>query len=163
MTGLQKPEAERQPNEIGVINKTIEGLQIMNNRRVESAREKFLKNCSGLSITEIAAIYGEFENQEPVLLSSDNWFINHNNLDSIFRCTNNPDYRALPAQVNHEVIKKCCASWKSYFTALKTYKKILLHLLGNQKYLDIGKVYIPKLYSQTRHVGFTTMRMESNT
>lgn len=133
MTGLQKPEEERQPNEVEVINKTIEGLRIMNNRRISSAREKFLKNCSGLSITEIAAIYGEFENQEPSLPSSDNWFLDYIDLNNILRCTNNPDYRALPAQVNGEIIKKCCASWKSYFAALREYKRNSSSFAGKPK------------------------------
>lgn len=133
MTGLQKPEKERQPNEVEVINKTIEGLRIMNNRRISSAREKFLKNCSGLSITEIAAIYGEFENQEPALPSSDNWFLKYNDLDGILKATDNPDYRALPAQVNQQVLKKCYISWKSYFAALKTYKKNPSDFAGKPK------------------------------
>ena len=128
MTGLQKPENERQPNEIEVINKTIEGLRIMNNRRISYAREKFLKNCSGLSITEICAIYGEFENKEPTLPSSDNCFLGYIDLNNILRCTNNPDYRALPAQVNSEILTGYCISGALFFciylNSLKTLPKI---------------------------------------
>lgn len=144
MTGLQKPENERQPNEVEIINKTIEGLRIMNNRHIISTREKFLKNCNGLSITEIAAIYGEFENQKPTLPSSDNWFLNYNDLDGILKATDNPDYRALPAQVSQQILKKCCFSWKSYFAALREYKKNQSSFTGKPKIPGYRK----GLYSQ---------------
>jgi putative transposase len=49
--------------------------------------------------------------------------INFGFLDAYFKCTDNPDYRALPAQVNQQIMKLIFQDWKSYFEGLKDYKK----------------------------------------
>jgi putative transposase len=49
--------------------------------------------------------------------------INFGFLDAYFKCTENPDYRALPAQVNQQIMKLVFQDWKSYFEGLKDYKK----------------------------------------
>jgi len=104
MTGMQKDKALRQPNEkevISLIEKYIAEANIIRKKTAERKKKeaKYLK-----------------------MPTSEKWFISYNLLESIFKLSNNIDYRALPAQVNQQVMRKCFADWKAYFEALKEYK-----------------------------------------
>ena len=54
-------------------------------------------------------------------------------LSSILTKENQDDYRALPAQTSQQVIKLVYKNWKSYFQAIKSYKKDKGRFLGCPK------------------------------
>jgi transposase, IS605 orfB family len=54
-------------------------------------------------------------------------------LSSILTKENQDDYRALPAQTSQQVIKLVYKNWKSYFQAIKSYKKDKSRFLGCPK------------------------------
>lgn len=52
-----------------------------------------------------------------------NKYLNYYQLNAIFLCSNNYDYRVLPVHSSQKAIKTCCEMWKSYFKAKKDYIK----------------------------------------
>ena len=52
-----------------------------------------------------------------------NKFISYYKLQPQFQNDNNPDYRALPANVSQQVMKLVNQNFKSFFSALKSYQK----------------------------------------
>lgn len=54
-------------------------------------------------------------------------------IDSQLAKENQPDFRALPAQVAQQTIKLVFKAWKSFFSALKSYKKDKSRFTGNPK------------------------------
>ena len=52
-----------------------------------------------------------------------NKFISYYKLQPQFQNDNNPDYRALPANVSQQVMKLVNQNFKSFFEALKSYQK----------------------------------------
>lgn len=46
---------------------------------------------------------------------------------------NQPDYRELPAQTSQQIVKQCFKNWKSYFAAIKEWKKNPSKFLGKPK------------------------------
>lgn len=49
--------------------------------------------------------------------------LNYDGLAKLFASTNQPDYRALPAKVSQQILKQVDLAFKSYFKALKSFKK----------------------------------------
>ena len=105
MTGIQKDKALRQPNEREVISLIEKHIAEANLIREKTAKRKKKKEVKYLKMP-----------------TSEKWFVSYDLLESIFKLSNNIDYRALPAQVNQQVMRKCFADWKGYFEALKVYK-----------------------------------------
>ena len=110
MTGIQKEDTDRQPNEKEVLSKIEEYLPLVNiikeNRKSQTRYE---------------------------MPTKEKWMLTYNLLDGIFKLSENVDYRALPAQVNQQVMKQCFADWKCYFKSLKEYKKNPSKFLGKPK------------------------------
>ena len=50
-------------------------------------------------------------------------WLTYKQLDYILKTTNDPAYRALPAQANQQILKRILRDYKSFFAALKVYKK----------------------------------------
>lgn len=63
----------------------------------------------------------------------DNWFLGYNKLEAVLKYSNNPDYRALPAQLAQQAIKDCIHDWNVYFATSKDYKKNPSKYLGKPK------------------------------
>ena len=110
MTGIQKEDADRQPNEKEVLSKIKEFLPLVN---------KIKENRNSQTRYEMP--------------TKDKWMITYNLLDGIFKLSDNEDYRNLPAQVNQQVMKQCFSDWKSYLKSLKEYKKNPSKFLGKPK------------------------------
>lgn len=53
----------------------------------------------------------------------DKTYVNYNALNRLFIDSNNPDYRALPAKISQQIMMLLDKNYKSYFKALKSYKK----------------------------------------
>ena len=70
--------------------------------------------------------------------------VSYSFLESFFKCSNNPDYRSLPGQVNQQVMKLVFQDWKSFFAANRDYQK------HPEKYL--GKPKMPRYKKQEKMV-----------
>ena len=110
MTGVQKEDADRQKNEKNVL----------------SIVETYLPKVN--KIKENRNSQTRYE-----MLTKEKWMLTYNLLDGIFKLSENEDYRALPAQVNQQVMKQCFLDWKSYLKSLKEYKKNPSKFLGIPK------------------------------
>ena len=113
MTGIQKEEVDRQPNEKEVLSKIEEYLPLVN------------------IIKENKKSQTRYE-----MPTKEKWMLTYNLLDGIFKLSENVDYRALPAQANQQVMKQCFLDWKSYLKSLKKYKKNPSKFLGRPKLPD---------------------------
>ena len=96
MTGIKKEPSKRQDNEINVLDNIEHSLPLMNSIRTKNPF---------------------------VMPTAEKWFLSYGFLDCLLKVNNNIDYYALPAQVNQQIMKRCCKNWKGYFKALKQYKK----------------------------------------
>lgn len=96
MTGIQKEPSKRQENEVDVLNNIEHSLPLMNSIRTKNPF---------------------------VMPTAEKWFLSYGFLDCLLKVNNNIDYYALPAQVNQQIMRRCVSNWKSYFKALKQYKK----------------------------------------
>ena len=106
MTGIKKKPSERQENEVNVLKNIEQTLPQMNAIRTNDKGKK-----QGKTVTEFT------------MPTEKKWFLSYNFLDCLLKVNNDADYRALPAQVNQQVMKRCVKNWKSYFSSLKQYKK----------------------------------------
>ena len=110
MTGIQKDDTDRQPNEKDVL----------------SIIETYLPKVNKIKESRKSQTRYEMPTKE-------NWMLTYNLLDGIFKLSENVNYRALPAQVNQQVMKQCFLDWKSYLKSLKQYKKNPSKFLGRPK------------------------------
>ena len=65
--------------------------------------------------------------------SKEQAFIPYGTLDAYFKGSKNPDYLALPGQVNQAVMQQVYSAWKGYFQSLKQYKANPSKFLGRPK------------------------------
>ena len=94
---------------------------------------------------EIYSLVNEVTNDTKFSPIERNSWLNYNQLDYIFKMTDNVDYRNLPSQVNQQTIKLALRDFKSYFESIKNYKK------NPQEYRGI-----PKLPRYKKKGGMTT-------
>ena len=83
---------------------------------------------------EIYSLVNEVTNDTKFSPIERNSWLNYNQLDYIFKMTDNVDYRNLPSQVNQQTIKLALRDFKSYFESIKNYKK------NPQEYRGIPKL-----------------------
>ena len=110
MTGIQKEDADRQKNEKNVL----------------SIVETYLPKVNKIKENRNSQTRYEMPTKEK-------WMLTYNLLDGIFKLSENEDYRALPAQVNQQVMKQCFLDWRNYLKSLKEYKKNPSKFLGKPK------------------------------
>ena len=126
-TGLKKDPDTRTANE----NEVLETVRI----GIEMANEKLLKDVDRLTkqLQKLPAddpartkIQKRIENKQknhPSMPTSDHWMLTYETLDAVMKNTKNPDYYAMPSQVNQQVLRKVLKDWKSYFEALTAYRQ----------------------------------------
>ena len=110
MTGIQKDDVDRQPNEkevLSIIKTYLPKVNKIKENRKSQTRYK--------------------------MPTKEKWMLTYNLLDGIFKLSDNEDYRSLPAQVNQQIMKHCFSDWKSYLKSLKEYKKNPSKFLGKPK------------------------------
>ena len=136
MTGIKKPESERQPNERKVLEMVEKHLPGYNKIKYNTyLRNKAKAAREGKSFTKKI-----HEVQYP---TPEHWFMNDNFIDAIMKLSDNPDYRNMPTQVSYEAIKECAHKWIEYFDNLKGYK------INPEKYS--GCPHIPKYRKGNMH------------
>lgn len=106
-----------------------------------------LENTTINNVLEVLKIY----NKE-LILDKDHRLLNFYFMDYYFKKTNNENYNSsLPKQSAQYVIKDACNSFKSWFKALRSYKRNPSKFTGKPKmpkYRKSGNIYTVKLTNQ---------------
>ena len=119
MTGIRKEEKDRTPNEKEVLETVCGMIPKINDIIKTPKHKKRSKKKKG--------------SKEIKLPTEDKWMLSYNTLDGIFKLSDDPDYRSLPANIAQNAIKECVNEWKGYFSSLKPYKKDPTLFLGLPK------------------------------
>lgn len=118
LTGLKKDAKNLTPNEreiIELINSTIP--------RLNQLKIDYQKKRLGKELLKPKEEQKEIkEAKEYTLLDKDNSFLSYELLEGILKLTNQPDYIALPGQVNQQVLRLLMRDYKSFFEAVKGYQ-----------------------------------------
>lgn len=148
-SGLSKSPEERTANEVEVLHNVFTGIQKANEDAVIRLEKKIRQAEYEEGLTGHAMMIKAMKKFKLFSYPTrENWMLSYYQLDAIFKCTNNPVYYALPAQVNQQAIKKTVSSWKGYFKSLNDWKK------DPSKYT--GKPHIPGyIREQTATAHFT--------
>lgn len=131
MTGLRKSPEERTHMETEVLHTVFTGIQKANEYKDEqeekaiSAAFQKVKSGELTGLKAHAYLKSRLDRcrkrfSYPTL---DNWFLSYEVLDAVLKHTGNTAYYSCTSQVNQQAIRKTVASWKSYFKALKDWKK----------------------------------------
>ena len=122
-TGIAKSPEERTHNETEVLHFVFTGIQKYNARKEELyVRDMWRARLTGGLRGYTAAMRAVRRAKPAAYPSRRNRMLSYEVLDAVFKFTDNPDYRRLPAQVNQAAMKKTFKDWKSYFSALKDWK-----------------------------------------
>ena len=122
-TGIAKSPEERTHNETEVLHFVFTGIQKYNARKEELyVRDMWKARLTGGLRGHTAAMRAVRRAKPAAYPSRENRMLSYEVLDAVFKFTDNPDYRRLPAQVNQAAMKKTFRDWKSYFSALKDWK-----------------------------------------
>ena len=143
MTGIKKPENERQQNEKDILKIVEETIPKVNERKQENLQKKLAKIAKeDISLEEKAKkIKKAHKEAEPFFIpTEDKWYMNYGVVEGVLRLSENKDYLALPSQVNQQCLQEIETNWTSYFNSLRDYNE------NPSKYL--GKPNLPK-YKKT--------------
>lgn len=122
-------------------------------RQLFTGLNKDKNDMSDLESTTIDNVLNVLKSySKKLVLNKDHRLVNYNFMDYYFKKTNNKNYNsALPKQSAQYVIKDACDSFKSWFKALRSYKKNPSKFMGKPKmpkYRKSGSIYIVKLTNQ---------------
>ncbi|MBK5252735.1 MAG: transposase [Peptostreptococcaceae bacterium] len=116
-SGLKKEPGTLHQNETDVFEKIEAQLEKLNAIKLTTFDKQKTK----------ASLEGTpFSKKEPTQLmlpNKEKSFLGFNLLDGMLKLTSQPDYIAMPAQVNQQTLKLLYQDWKSFFEGLKAYKK----------------------------------------
>ena len=125
-TGLGKLPADRHPLESEAIHKVTTGLMI-HNARSEAAREAFLASDTYQELPEAEKdpAYKKFCARHGIYSIPDS---RHRTpsakaLTTALQEMNDPDYKALPGQVNQRAVAKSVSAWKAGWACMKAWKQ----------------------------------------
>lgn len=106
-----------------------------------------LESTTIKNVLKISKLYNK-----DIILDKDHRLVDCNFMDFYFKKTNNKNYNSsLPKQSAQHIIKDACNSFKSWFKALKSYKKNSSKFTGKPKmpkYRKSGSFYAIKLTNQ---------------
>ena len=123
-TGIAKSPEERTHNETEVLHFVFTGIQKYNARKEELyVRDMWKAHLTGGLRGHTAAMRAVRRAKPAAYPSRGNRMLSYEILDAVFKFTDNPDYRRLPAQVNQAAMKKTFRDWKGYFAALADWKR----------------------------------------
>ena len=108
-TGIVKSPEERTHNETEVLHFVFTGIQKYNARREELyVRDMRKARLTGGLRGHTAAMRAVRRAKSAAYPSRENRMLSYEILDAVFKFTDNPDYRRLPAQVNQAAMKTSC-------------------------------------------------------
>ena len=123
-TGIAKSPEERTHNETEVLHFVFTGIQKYNARKEELyVRDMWKARLTGGLRGHTAAMRAVRRAKSAAYPSRENRMLSYEILDTVFKFTDNQDYRRLPAQVNQAAMKKTFRDWKGYFAALADWKR----------------------------------------
>ena len=149
ISGLRKSPEERYSNEIEVLHYVFTGISLYNRQKIQNFEDKVIKAGELLANGEISGSkarnmvcamlpddIGTEKRVKPVGCKDDSWkrpsymqyptnqnpFLSYEQLDAIFKHTNNPVYYRLPSQVNQNAIKRMLDNIQSYYGGKKKHK-----------------------------------------
>lgn len=103
-------------NAIDTINNAIPEINNLKLKYVGKRRKsELLKPESNRKIIDDAKLYSTIDCY--------NQYLTYELLEGVFKVTDNPDYRCLPAHTNQWVMKQVFSNWKSYYKSLADYIK----------------------------------------
>lgn len=122
-------------------------------RQLFTGLNKDKKDMTDLEITTIENVLEVLKSyNKKLILDKDHRLVSYNFMDFYFKKTNNENYNSsLPKQSAQYVIKDACNSFKSWFKALRSYKRNPSKFTGKPKmpkYRKSGSVYATKLTNQ---------------
>ena len=132
MTGIRKSPEERTSLETEVLHDVFTGIQKAN----KEAENRFLSKWEHLVKTggmKSAVQRSKLVQTVFSYPTRNNWFLNYETLDAIFKETNHPVYRRMNSQVNQNAIRKTVKSWVGYFESMKEYAVCPEKFLGKPK------------------------------
>ena len=122
-TGIVKSPEERTHNETEVLHFVFTGIQKYNARKEELyVRDMWKARLTSGLRGHTAAMRAVRRAKPAAYPSRGNRMLSYEVLNAVFKFSDNPDYRRLPAQVNQAAMKKTFKDWKSYFSALKDWR-----------------------------------------
>lgn len=132
MTGIRKSPEERTSLETEVLHDVFTGIQKANKK----AEERFLSKWERL--VKAGGMKSAVQRSKLVQTvfsypTKDEWFLNYEILDAIFKETNHPVYRRMNSQVNQNAIRKTVKAWIGYFESMKEYAVCPEKFLGKPK------------------------------
>lgn len=136
MTGLAKPETERQPNEIKVIEAVENAILLMNAPKKKKdgslkIKKNNLKPKKTKNIESKTKTKPKKKKPEGFTMpTAEEWFRNYMFWDAFFKVTKNNDYYNLPGHVNQAAIKEALDKWDGYFSALRSFKNNFSEFTG---------------------------------
>lgn len=121
MTGVKKDKSLQSENEKEVFKMIQNSLIPMNNTKIETYEKKLFKYEAKLKENPNNKKLKEPSLKLFEIPSKDRWLVSYDFSDGIFKTSNQPDYRALPAQCSQGIIKQCLQDWSSFFELNKKY------------------------------------------
>ena len=130
MTGVKKDKSLQSENEKEVFRIIEKTLPLMNQVKEETHEKELLKyedKCKKET--------GNKKLKAPKLKlfqlpTATEWMVSRDFLDGVFKFSNHPDYRALPAQSSQYIMKQCLQDWSSYIELVKLYRNDPKSLTG---------------------------------
>ena len=131
MTGIRKSPEERTRNETETLHLVFTGIQKANEKKAEKepgAALSGVKSVNKRGLRGLAAhacicrkiISAKKRLAYPTL---DKWFLGYEELDAIMKHAHSPAYYSCNSHVAQKAVRKTVEAWKSYFKALKSWRK----------------------------------------
>lgn len=161
ISGLRKSPEERHNNETEVLHHVFTGISLYNRRKTQDfeayvkvvgkglADESFTGSDARIMVARMCPLdIGGMPRRKPRGCKDETWkrprfmsyptwrnpYLSYEQLDAIFKMTNNPVYRHMPSQTNQNAIKKVLTSLKSFYEARKSYVSGNGGLSGKPRY-----------------------------
>ena len=129
LTGLKKDAKNLTPNEKDIIQLVNAIIPRLNQLKEDYYNKRVVKE----TLKPLSKQKEVKEATKYQLLDKDNSFLSYELLEGILKLNNNPDYMALPGQVNQQVLRLLLRDWKSFFMASKDYKSNSSNYTGRPK------------------------------
>ena len=130
MTGVKKDKSLQSQNEKEVFSIIKGSLTPMNDTKTQTYEKDLKKYEEKLKKNSANKKLKEPKLELFKMPTSTEWLVSRDFLDGVFKTSNNPDYRSLPAQSSQGIIKQCLQDWNSYIELNKKYREDKNSLTG---------------------------------
>lgn len=127
MTGVQKDVSSLTQNEKDVLDKVRRAVPLYNQLKENTYQKKLAAYQEAVRLSkENPDINVPDEPKAPSFMempTAEKWMLDYGFIDFLFKIEKDENYYSTPSHVSQHAIKKRTSEWKSYFAALKSYKK----------------------------------------